>query len=222
MPIDINLLRNLHAQDKSDNERIVAIRKMVENKEITEKQSYKLFRGLTTQRSKKYLTDNIKKIKYSNNYFMDGRILSENDIKLTLKILPKDLREWFLNAYGEFVEIVIETDVEHIKPDQVNLFKGFKYSKISKDVSADGNDLREVNHYTSKEMRDINFILNDYMKSVLCSGDDEIFQYVLNWTASVCQGKKNKSCLVMKGNEGVGKSSYYEMMLGLLGIEIWL
>ena len=54
----------------------------------------------------------------------------------------------------------------------------------------------------------------DYIKEILASGNDNVYQYMLKWNANMCKGNKNDSALVFKTTaKGVGKSTHSTMMI---------
>ena len=58
----------------------------------------------------------------------------------------------------------------------------------------------------------------EFVKVVICSNDDELFQYIINWVAKMIQGKKNDTMLVfVSATEGAGKSSFTDLLLELMG-----
>ncbi len=53
----------------------------------------------------------------------------------------------------------------------------------------------------------------NFIREVWCSDDEKQLQYILDWIAAVCQGKKNSSILYAKTiTEGVGKSSLSDFL----------
>ena len=57
-----------------------------------------------------------------------------------------------------------------------------------------------------------NFFLN-YIKEVLCSNNEEAYEYMQIITAGYCKGIKFDIALYLKTSaQGVGKSTFYEMI----------
>jgi hypothetical protein len=58
----------------------------------------------------------------------------------------------------------------------------------------------------------------DLIRDVICSGNDEYYQYVLDWCARMFQypGKVGEVALVLKGGSGIGKSFFAQQLGELL------
>jgi hypothetical protein len=59
-------------------------------------------------------------------------------------------------------------------------------------------------------------LLLDHIKTILCDGDEFLYNYVLDWAADMIQdpGNPKGTCLVMRGNEGAGKGVFASHVLG--------
>jgi hypothetical protein len=62
-------------------------------------------------------------------------------------------------------------------------------------------------------------LLNDHIKSVICGGDDERFQYLMQWLARMVQkpAERGEVAVVMRGGEGTGKGTVARAMARILG-----
>ena len=49
--------------------------------------------------------------------------------------------------------------------------------------------------------------MNSYILEVLANNNQKVYDYIIKWYACVAQGKKNETCLYLKGPEGIGKST---------------
>ena len=75
----------------------------------------------------------------------------------------------------------------------------------------------------SKDIRNKVQIMLDHIKNILCSKDEEQYNYVMKWISNVCRGNKNNSALYLKGPEGIGKSTFTEFIMKyVIGKEISL
>ena len=60
--------------------------------------------------------------------------------------------------------------------------------------------------------------MNSYILEVLANNNQKVYDYIIKWYACVAQGKKNETCLYLKGPEGIGKSTISDFMrMNVLG-----
>ena len=64
----------------------------------------------------------------------------------------------------------------------------------------------------TKTKNGLDFLLNYYFE-VLCSSNKECSDFLLKWIAYMIKGGKNKSCLYLKGIQGIGKSTISEHLM---------
>ena len=64
-----------------------------------------------------------------------------------------------------------------------------------------------------KERKDAVDIMLSYVKDVWANGNEEVFAYLLKWFANVAQGKKNTICPFLKGDQGIGKTTFVEFLV---------
>jgi hypothetical protein len=55
-------------------------------------------------------------------------------------------------------------------------------------------------------------IMLDYIKEIWANGNKDVYEYLLNWFSEMVKGKKNKSCIYAKGEEGIGKSTLIDFI----------
>ena len=89
----------------------------------------------------------------------------------------------------------------------MNMFNGFKHKKMP--YSNYKNDIKVGVD-----------IMNSYILELLANNNNEVYDYLIKWYPSVAQGKKNETCLYLKGPEGIGKSTISDFMrMHVLGKE---
>ena len=84
----------------------------------------------------------------------------------------------------------------------LNTFKGFKYKYVK--------DVTEKN--ISEESKEHANIFLNFMKDVLCSGNEEQFKYLSKWIGNILRGNKNDTALYLRGEQGIGKSTFSDML----------
>ena len=55
------------------------------------------------------------------------------------------------------------------------------------------------------------------MRDFLCSGNPQLAEYVLNWVAHACTGRKMRTMLYMRSGQGTGKSIYATFLTNVIG-----
>lgn len=64
----------------------------------------------------------------------------------------------------------------------------------------------------------------DFVREVVCAGDDEVFHWLMPWQANLLQGaaKKPGTAVVLRGGQGIGKSYFVSCIGKILGeIHSW-
>jgi hypothetical protein len=165
------------------------------------------------QHGKKEITEEI--IAYLNHYFYlasNGTHYFYNQSRdefipydkqtissIYINRFPKELKHWFTVTNYRLYTVIMSIDKPRLTSTEINLFKGFKYV----DKSYESFDERTKKH--------VNLFLS-YVFEVLASSNIDSYNYIMNWTANMCQGNKNDSCLYFKGPEGIGKSTFSNML----------
>lgn len=110
--------------------------------------------------------------------------------------MQKELYNYYFKEFTEVKTITYEINKETFYDDKINLCPHMKYKYNEAFIPKDNVKLN------------LNFLL-DYMKDILCSGNEECYNFLLKWVSNMCKGNKNNSCLYLKGIQGVGKSSLF-------------
>ncbi len=64
----------------------------------------------------------------------------------------------------------------------------------------------------------------EFVSDVICSGDDSLFDYVVNWCAHLVQRPRElpETALVFRGREGIGKNTFVDPLRDIVGREHFL
>lgn len=64
----------------------------------------------------------------------------------------------------------------------------------------------------------------NFVHEVICSGDDDLYDYILNWCAHLVQRPQElpETALVFRGREGIGKNTFIEPLSKITGQEHYL
>ena len=113
---------------------------------------------------------------------------------------PKQFKPWYLHEHDKILTPVYKLNKPILYDDKLNLCSQLPNPKPFSSLPKQDRKNAEV------------FL--GYMKEVLCSNNEAIYSHLLKWTANMCKGNKNNSCLVLKTEaQGVGKSTYPQMMI---------
>ena len=156
-----------------------------------------------------YISKHIKKIRFSSDYWVDNEMVSSENMKMTFDLFPKEVKTWFKTKYFDMYQAVLRLKAEDVKTNEVNLFKGYKH--IYKPFADFPKQVQDAVH----------FFIDAYLTGILCNGKKEHCDFMLKWIGNMVQGNRNKSVIVMKGNEGIGKSTLLEFLKEfVLGLDI--
>lgn len=63
-----------------------------------------------------------------------------------------------------------------------------------------------------------------FVNEVICSGDDELYDYIINWAAHLVQRPQElpETALVFRGREGIGKNTFIDPLSQIVGREHYL
>lgn len=64
----------------------------------------------------------------------------------------------------------------------------------------------------------------DFVREIVCAGDDRLYRWVMAWQAHVIQDPANKpgTALILRGEQGIGKSFFASCIGGILGDKTYM
>lgn len=131
-----------------------------------------------------------------------------SDDKIVSKFRTCKYNEWFRNEDTDDYALTFDVNKGKIFEENgqkyINLFKGFKY--------ADCTPPKESKHITDG----LNIIWS-HINEVICSGDQSCFDYVKKWICHFVNGRKMKTSLYLKGQQGAGKSTVPNFLIDVIG-----
>jgi len=124
-------------------------------------------------------------------------------MNLYLNRFEKAIKTYMLNEDLRMYTVINHPSAIRIneKERKINLFGGFKFSNP-----------RKMEEFKEETKNAVNKLIG-YICDVLCSGDVKQRDYVLDWTANMCQGNKNSTAIVCRSPEGTGKSTFTEFLM---------
>ena len=96
------------------------------------------------------------------------------------KLKKVDLSEWYFKTYTGIKTITFELNKDVFYDDKFNLCPKMKHQYVK-----------------YEENEKVNIMLN-FIKEVLASGNEEVYNYILQWLSYMVKGNKNTSILYMK------------------------
>ena len=118
-----------------------------------------------------------------------------------------NVSKWFYQEDDTFYKIIYNTTEKTLfsknGQNYVNLFSGFP------------DNYRPYDLYSEDVKNNVEVILN-HLKYILCSRNEKMYEYVLNWISSVATGRKMTSLLHFLSEQGTGKSIFWEFLQDIL------
>lgn len=140
-----------------------------------------------------------------NHYLWDGKKFVCNTEEVIKKVyfnrLNENISRWYFKTNTKLYHVINDVNKPLLLDDSINLCPGFKF-KVPKKFNS-----------FSKETREAVELFLSYMKEVLADNDDTSHIYIMKWTANMCRGNKNSTCLYFKSPEGCGKSTFTDFLI---------
>ena len=113
--------------------------------------------------------------------------------------LTKEWTTYYFKKRCDLRTVVYEPFKPELYDDKINLCKPVMH-------------ILGPDYNMSKDIKPKLKVLQDYLKGILCSGNQKCYDYLLKWLANTARGNKNNSCLYLKGAQGSGKSTLFYFM----------
>lgn len=151
-------------------------------------------------KSIEYVHSHIRIFANGKGYWKDGIVLSFLQMKQYFDRMPDPVKKWFTKKnFAEFKQ-VLKLNEDDVNEDEINLFPGYKHK------------YQEFSSFSQETQDAVQFFIDEYVKQVLSSDREDSLKYILDWVAYMIQGNRNSSVLVMKGSEGIGKSTLIDFI----------
>ncbi len=199
-----NQIKKVTRKEKQSNDKI-----HYSNKPITKMDYFSLNRLLRLDSLSKQidyvrktifpLTDGTFWVNYENEHVLLDMSKMNTSI---LRCVPQAVQNWFKTQYTQRYRRVVKIGEEEIneKEEWINCAPRPKFETR-----------RPLDSFSEKTKELADRYLK-YVKEIICNNSEETYQYVIKWLAGKVQMKKTKTCLILVGAEGVGKSSFYQMI----------
>ena len=107
--------------------------------------------------------------------------------KVYFKRMPKEVGIEFFSTNKKIYKQTCDPKAPAISELHINHFQGLKHEK------------QEYESFGEELKKKVN-LFNSYVLEVLCSSNQEMFDYIMKWTANVVRGNKNDSLFYLNGN----------------------
>ena len=165
--------------------------------------------NLPIDQCKEYITKYFFPLSSSQHVFIsydkDGK--SSYEIKEDMAIkkvyfnrLPKDVTDFYFKKYDKIKTLTCELNKPMLYGEFINTCPEFLHK------------VKPYSDFTPDIKKGVNVMLS-YLKTVWASGNDNQYQFILQWIANMARGGKNQSVLYLRSDEGVGKSTFTDFLM---------
>ena len=171
---------------------------------IMENFSLDLIKNLSPNDAKEYITKYFIPLTDGNHaFYLNGKyeIKEQKVINATyFRRMSKELNEFYFKQYTALKTITYKLNEPLFIGNELNLCPPMKaqHKKPYKD-------------YDEITKQGVDAMLH-FIKEVLASDNINSYNYLIKWIANMLKGNKNDSCLYLKGQEGIGKSTLFEFL----------
>ena len=130
-------------------------------------------------------------------HFINGKyeLIDDKIVKSTyFNRMSKELNTYYFKELTDIKTVVYKLDKPVFYDDNINLCPKMKHA------------YKPYVTFSDAIKKNINKFLG-FIKEVICSDNNDSYDFILKWTANMIKGKKNNSCIYLKGSQGIGKST---------------
>ena len=173
--------------------------------DIIENFSLDLIKSLSQNQAKEYLIKYFIPLTNGNHAFLvNGKyeIYETKIIKSTyFNRMSKELNEYYFKIYTSIKRVSYKLNGDlFIGNDELNLCPKMLVKQMKPYIEYDEEIKKGVDS------------MLQFIKEVLASDSEDAYRYLLKWLANMLQGNKNDTCLYLKGQQGIGKSTLFEFL----------
>lgn len=132
-------------------------------------------------------------------------ILDDRTIKnVYFNRMDKKVNDWYFRHYLTIYKIKSKIGGKFIENNTINLCGKFKYS------------YRNYDSFHEKDKEAVEK-MKEFYKNIWCNGNEEYYNYLIDWIANLMKGNKNTTFLYLKGGQGIGKSRGTDFIYNCIG-----
>lgn len=123
--------------------------------------------------------------------------------------MSKELNAYYFKDYTSLKTITYQLNKDLFIGNELNLCPKMKAIKT-----------KAYCEYDDKTKEGVQAMLN-FIKEVLASDNQASYDYLITWIANMLKGNRNDSCLYLKGQQGIGKSTLFEFLKNhVIGLDL--
>lgn len=171
------------------------------NTPTTENFSLDKIKTLSQIEALDYLKNYFLPLQEGNHIFFNNQkfeIISKEAVQVYFKRMSKELNDFYFKQYTKICCITYKLN----QP----LFLGNNLINLCPSIKSKNDIYIEQYDRTSLD------VFLNFVKEVLANNDKKMFDYLMSWLSNIVKGKKNDSCLYLKGEQGIGKSTFTEFL----------
>ena len=113
--------------------------------------------------------------------------------------LPKELYKFYFCEYDQIKTLTCQLNKPLLFGKYINTCPAMMHDVVSYDESSNG------------VKKSVEYVL-DFLKEVWASNSDLQFEFIVKWLANMARGGKNQSVLYLRGEQGIGKSTFTDFL----------
>jgi hypothetical protein len=144
-------------------------------------------------------------------FYLENKVVlykKEDLDNIILSLCPKKFKVYY---YSNAYRYIISNDNK--KPFKYNDENRNKYINFAPNLRF-YNTNKKYNDFDDEVKSNVDFILS-FFKEFLT--DEQSYIYIMKYIKNLILGNKNDVCIVLKGEQRIGKSAFYKVIVNLLG-----
>ena len=109
--------------------------------------------------------------------------------------LPKVIQTYYFKEYDQIRTLTCELNKPFIYGNYINTCPSLMHT------------IKEYSTYSKKQQLKVEMMLN-FVKEIWASGNENQFKFIVKWFSNMSRGGKNQSVLYLRGEQGIGKSTF--------------
>ena len=155
-------------------------------------------KNLSNSEAKTYITKYFVPLSSGGHAFLANNkynLIDDKIVKSTyFNRLSKEINQYYFKEFSDIKTIVYKLNKPTFYENNINLCPNLKHV------------YKPYKLFDDATKQNVDKFLN-FIKDIICSNNNESFEFVIKWFANMIRGNKNTSCIYLKGGQGIGKST---------------
>jgi hypothetical protein len=113
--------------------------------------------------------------------------------------LPKVIQTYYFKEYDQIRTLTCELNKPFIYGNYINTCPSLMHT------------IKEYSTYSNEIKLKVEMMLN-FVKEIWASGNENQFKFIIKWFSNMSRGGKNQSVLYLRGEQGIGKSTFTDFL----------